>query len=116
MDLVLVKEGFSWPGFFLPPLWALSRKLWLAALLIFAASTALSLVAYLAGVGAAGRGVIAFSFALLAGFIANDLWRWTLKRQGFVMEGIVAGRNKESAALRFLDHNPELAALLAAQA
>lgn len=115
LDLALVKEGFCWPGFFLSSLWALGRKLWLAALFIFAASTIVSLFAYLAGADAAGRGAIAFGFAVAVGFSANDLRRWTLERQGFVMEGIVTGKDKESAERRFLDHNPELAAMLAAE-
>ena len=41
-DVVLVKEGFSWPAFFLSFLWALWHQLWLAAALILAAHIAIS--------------------------------------------------------------------------
>lgn len=116
LDLVLVKEGFCWPGFFLSSLWALGRGLWLAALAIYAASMLVSLLAYAAGLGAGARGMAAMGFATMVGFVANDLRRWTLERCGFVMDEIVTGKDIESAERRFLDHNPELAARLAEEA
>src|SRR3989337_3893601 len=29
-----VKRGFSWPGFFITPLWALSKRMWLGGALL----------------------------------------------------------------------------------
>ena len=40
-DLIVVKEGFSWPAFFLTGFWALCQRLWLAAALMFAAVAAI---------------------------------------------------------------------------
>jgi hypothetical protein len=41
--LVLIKEGFSWPAFFLSGLWALWHRMWFWAAIIIAANIALSL-------------------------------------------------------------------------
>ncbi|MBI4365233.1 MAG: DUF2628 domain-containing protein, partial [Deltaproteobacteria bacterium] len=48
-DLVLVKEGFSWPAFLLSFLWALWQRLWLAAAVIAAAHVVLSITVILLG-------------------------------------------------------------------
>jgi len=42
--LVFLKDRFSWLAFLLPPLWALSRGLWLPLIAMFAAVAALAIV------------------------------------------------------------------------
>ena len=39
-DLLVVKEGFSWPAFFLSFLWALWHRLWVPAAGVFLARAA----------------------------------------------------------------------------
>ena len=85
---VAVKDGFCWPAFFLPTLWAAVQGLWLAVtglLLIAALLTALAEVAeafapaFLGGV----------AVRLWIGRIGNSLHRRRLQRQGYILVGLV---------------------------
>lgn len=107
-DVVLVKEGFCWPAFLLAVPWALWHRLWVVALW---------LAAFMAVIGAAGAVLhlnpvadtaLSLGAALIVGFTANDLRRWTLARRGFSDEGVVVGDGEDSALRRFLAHTPLL--------
>ena len=112
-DFHLVKEGFSWPGFFLTAIWALWHRLWLIALALLAVSVVLNLGTAKLGLDPAVRGVLSLGFAVTVGFVANDLRRWALERRGYAYERTVSGDNRESAERRFLDDAPDLASDLA---
>ena len=115
-DFVLVKEGFSWPGFFLSALWALWHRLWWAALMLAAANLAVSLLSSMPDLNPFAQAAMSLGFAAAVGFIANDLRRWTLKRSGYVIEAVVSGQSLEDAERRFLDGSPELLITPAAKA
>lgn len=108
-DLVLVKEGFSWPAFFFSVLWALWHRLWLVAGIFFLVQLAMSLI--LAVWMPDPVAVIAMSVgtALILAYAANDLWRWALERLGFVETAVVAADDRDGAERRFLDGEPALA-------
>ncbi len=113
-DVVLVKEGFSWPAFVFGPLWALTRRLWLAA-----AVFALILVGSEMVMRAFVRDEIAMTILTLIlsatfGWVGNDLRRRKLERRGFAFRGVVAGGDIDAALARFLDSTPGLARDLAA--
>lgn len=102
-DLVLVKEGFSWPAFIFTFVWALATRMWWPAIALFA-------VVILAGAGveAAGlaedlQGLVTLSLAIAIGFLGNDIRRWHLDRIGFSEAGVVSGKNKEDAMQRLLE-------------
>ncbi|MBM3952071.1 MAG: DUF2628 domain-containing protein [Rhodospirillales bacterium] len=112
-DVVLVKEGFSWPAFVFGPLWALTRRLWL---------TAVAFAFVLVGLEAAMRafafdGIVSAALILILsvafGWLGNDLRRRKLERRGFVFRGVVAGNDIDAALARFLDSTPGLARDLA---
>ncbi len=111
-DLVLIKEGFCWPAFFLVPLWALWHRLWLVAVVLFAADLALGGAALLLRVDAVSQGAVTVGFAAVVGFVANDLRRRALKRRRFTLAAVVSAAGREAAERRFLDGEPELAAEL----
>ncbi len=112
-DLVLVKEGFSWPAFFLTGMWALWHRLWLAAVALFAVSIGLNLVSRGLGADPASHAVVSVAFAAIVGFVANDLRRQKLAASGFAAAGVAAGSNREEALGRYLESEPELAQDLA---
>lgn len=96
-----VREGFSWWGFFFPLPWLLIKGMWevlvlavLALIAIGAASEAL----YLPDLAII---VLCFGINLLIGFIGNDLYRWTLRRRGYVDVGPASGADRDEAELRF---------------
>ena len=108
-DLVLVKEGFSWPAFFFSVLWALWHRLWLVAGIFFLVQLAMSLILAVwtpDPVAAIGMSV---GTALILAYAANDLWRWALERLGFVETAVVAADSRDDAERRFLDGEPALA-------
>ena len=98
---VFVRDGFHFWAFLLAPLWMLYRRLWLVLLL------------YLVIVGVLGGALVALRapatlqatldilIALLVGFEAATLWRWTLERRGWQTLGFVVGDDEESAEQRF---------------
>ncbi len=111
-DLVLIKEGFCWPAFFFSFLWALWHRLWLAALIVFAASLGLGSVMVFISLDQASQVAASLGLSVIVGFIANDLRRWELERRGFVSCGIVSGKGRDAAERRFLEADPEISARL----
>ena len=113
-DLVLVKEGFSWPAFLFSVLWALWHRLWLEAVIVALAEAAAG--AALVGFGAdeASQAAVSLALALVLGYVANDLRRSKLGRRGFVEAAVVQGRGRDEAERRFLGGVPALAAELRA--
>jgi hypothetical protein len=107
-DLVLVKEGFCWPAFLLSTLWALWHRLWWVALGLAAMTAAIGAAGTALGLGPVADTALSLGAALIVGFVANDLRRWTLARRGFSDEGVVVGDGEDSALRRFLAHTPAL--------
>jgi len=108
-DLVLVKEGFSWPAFLLSFLWALWQRLWLAAAVIFAAHAALAVVVALTGADPVAEVALSLGLGVIVGYVANDLRRSKLADQGFAFAGVVVADDVDSALRRYLDGEPALA-------
>ena len=89
---VFVRDGFHFWAFVLAPLWLLLHRLWLA----FAGYLALNFVIggalALLRVPAAAQVLVSLLIALLVGFEAASLWRWTLSRRRLAMLGFVRRR------------------------
>jgi hypothetical protein len=100
-QIVFIKEGFTWLGFFFPPLWLLFNRLWLefAASLVLTSLLALGLMQW--GLAEQGSTIANLLLALLVGFEGNDLRRWRLARKGYVYLASVAGRNFDECEQRF---------------
>ena len=112
-DVVLVKEGFSWPAFFFSVPWALLRRLWLAALVFAAAIVAMEALTRFVGLDPATRMALTLGLSAGFGWLGNDLMRRKLEREGFIFRGVIAGENLDTALKRFLDSAPDLARELA---
>jgi len=113
-DIVLVKEGFSWPAFFLGSLWAFRHRLWLAAAVLLAALFAVGAGLNFSGADPLTQLVVAVAYGAVVGTVANDLRRWKLDRDGFAAAGVATGIDRESALGRYLDSDPALASELGA--
>ncbi len=109
-DVVLVKEGFSWPAFLLSFVWALWHRLWLAAALFGLAQAVLGLGIYLIYPDPVSQTVVSLGLAAVIGYLAADIRQHKLTRQGFAFAGVVAGPDVDQAYRRFLDSEPALAA------
>jgi Protein of unknown function (DUF2628) len=98
---LFVRDGFYVWAFLLAPFWLLLHRLWLAFII------------YVVGYGLVGFGLatlrtssntyimIGFLIALLVGFEASSIWRWTLARRSWTTLGFVIGEDAEMAERRF---------------
>ena len=109
-DIRLVKEGFSWPAFFLAFLWALWHRLWLEAAVIFALNASIGLAALVIPLDLLSHGALSLGLAAIVGTMGNDMKCRKLARQGFQLAGVASGENSDTALARFLDDEPALAA------
>jgi hypothetical protein len=98
---VFVRDGFYFWAFVLGPVWMLWRRLWLVTLLYFVLLIGLQLGLWALGASDTVKFLVHFLLALLIGFEAGTLWRWTLTRRGWRNLGVVVGDNLESAERRF---------------
>jgi hypothetical protein len=96
---VAVKDGFSWPAFFFSFLWALTQRLWVVALALFAAELALSVATEMLDLTT----TVALSFGAMVifGWLGNDLKRRGLARRGLAEQGVVLAYSGEEAVRRY---------------
>lgn len=100
---VFVPDGFSFWAFLLAPLWLVRYRLWLAFIGYVIVAIALQIALRLVGASTGVTITVAALFALLIGFEAATLRRFTLSRRGWKNVGIVVGDDVESAERRFFD-------------
>ena len=111
---VFVRDGFYFWAFLLGPLWMLRHRLWLV--LVGYIVVIIALHVGLRALGASNTVVTVASllFALLIGFEAATLRRFTLARRHWRNVGIVVGDDLELAERRFFDawigQHPEIGA------
>ena len=98
---VFVRDGFHFWAFVLAPLWLLVHRLWLALLGYVVLNFAFGAVLVLTGAPSTVKLLVSFLIALLFGFEAATLWRWTLTRRGWKTLGFVVGEDAEMAERRF---------------
>ena len=98
-----VRDGFHFWAAVFGPLWLVWHRLWLALIGWIVLIPAIDIG--MASLGA-GRGAILLAnilLALLTGFEAASLKRWTLSRRNWRQIDIVVADNEESAERRFFD-------------
>ena len=98
-----VRDGFSFWAFLLGPLWMLWHRLWLVLLGYVIVAAALQTGLALVGAGEVVKIAAAFLLALLIGFEASSLRRWTLARRRWRSLGVVVADDLEMAERRFFD-------------
>ena len=100
--LVFVKDGFHWMAALVPPLWLLSKGLWLE-LAIYVGTT--GLVVWLLTTAEASTASSAFLVfvQIVFGFEAGAVYSAALERRGWRVVGTVAGRDREDCERRFLE-------------
>ena len=98
---LFVRDGFHFWAFVLAPLWLLLHRLWLALLIYVVGYGALSFGFAFARVSSNTQLIVALLIALLMGFEASSIWRWTLNRRGWATLGFVVAEDAETAERRF---------------
>jgi hypothetical protein len=100
---VFVRDGFTFWAFLLGPLWMLRHRLWLVLVLYIVVAVALQVGLSLAGASGFVRAAVGVLLALLLGFEAATLRRWTLTRRRWRNVGVVVADDIETAERRFFD-------------
>ncbi len=98
-----VRDGFHFWAALLGPVWLVWHRLWLALIGWIAVTVAIDVG--IARLGASGTAIFLANLliALLMGFEASSIRRWTLSRRNWRQLDIVVARNKETAERRFFD-------------
>jgi hypothetical protein len=99
--LAFVKEGFSWPAFFVPYLWLIYHRMWIELILLIVLLVALQL-AIGGGQGQALMGWASLAISVLFAVEANNLRSLALERRGHAFAGVASGSTREDAELSFL--------------
>jgi Protein of unknown function (DUF2628) len=112
---VFVRDGFHFWAFALAPLWLLLRRLWLALAIYVIGYGLLGIGIALLGASASVQLLVNLLVALLIGFEASSIRRWTLTRRGWTTLGFVVGEDAEMAEQRFfarwVQHTPDTSAV-----
>ena len=98
---LFVRDGFHFWEFVLAPLWLLLHRLWLALLIYVVGYSVLGFGLAYARVPSNIQMIVALLIALLMGFEASSVWRWTLSRRGWATFGFVVAEDSETAERRF---------------
>jgi Protein of unknown function (DUF2628) len=99
--LAFVKEGFSWPAFFVPILWLLYYRMWVEFVLLAVIYVGLQLVFGTEPQGQTLFGWASLAIAVLFAFEANDLRAASLERRGYRLAGVASGRDRTEAERSF---------------
>jgi Protein of unknown function (DUF2628) len=100
---VFVRDGFHFWAALFGPLWLITHRLWLALIGWIIAVIALELALRRLGVGSAAIVFADIIVALLMGFEAASLQRWTLSRNQWSQLDVVIADDEEAAERRFFD-------------
>jgi hypothetical protein len=98
-----VRDGFHVWAALLGPVWLIWRRLWLALIGWIIAILAIDVAMTRLGTGGAAIFLANLLIALLMGFEATSLQRWTLSRGNWRQLDIVVGDDEEQAERRFFD-------------
>lgn len=102
-DVVFIREGFTWWGFWFGPFWLLFNGLWLEFLISVLLAAGVGGALTQAGLTDQAGGIAYFLLMLLVGFEGNGLRQWRLERKGYAYLASVAGNSLEECERRFFD-------------
>jgi hypothetical protein len=100
---VFVRDGFHFWAMVLGPFWLAWHRLWLVLLAYLGVSVALGIALTLFGAGANARTLVFLLLALLMGFEAASLRRWSYSRGKWRQIDFVVADDEETAERRFFD-------------
>jgi len=103
VDLVFVKEGFSFSAAALAPIWLLVHRMWLPFLGYVAILAVLEAIAWALGIPAGLSSLVAIGLHAAIGLEADTLRRWGLESKGWTEIGAVTGRSQLDCERRFLE-------------
>jgi hypothetical protein len=101
--LAFVKEGFSWPAFFIPLLWLLYHRMWIEFVVLLLIYIGVQFVVGTESQAQALSAWIGLAISVLFAFEANDLREASLRRRGYRFAGTASGRSRTDAERSFFN-------------
>ncbi|KUM25419.1 hypothetical protein AU467_26700 [Mesorhizobium loti] len=98
-DATLVRDGFTWLGFLVPPLWLAWRRLWIEAVVTFAVMAILSVLGERLGLEWAGS-ALSLLVSLYVGFEGQAMRIAAMRRRGWHEWGVVEAGSLGDAEIR----------------
>src|SRR5689334_17784898 len=98
---VLVRDGFAFLGFLVPPLWLLWHRLWIEAAFAFAVGVGLTALGETAGLGFTGA-ALSLLVSIFVGLEGPALRINALRRRGWREWGVVEASDAGEAEIRYL--------------
>ena len=95
-----VRDGFTWLGFLVPPLWLAWHRLWVEAGLTFVVMGLLSMLGERLGLGLAGS-LLSLLVSFYVGLEGQGLRIASLRRRGWHEWGVVAAGGLDDADTRY---------------
>lgn len=96
-----VRDGFHFWAFLLAPVWLLVNRLWLALVAYIVLYVLLEVGLVFVRAPSNVQFLVSVLIALLMGFEASSIQRWTWSRCGWKQLGFVVGEDAEMAEQRF---------------
>jgi len=104
---IFIKDGFSWPAFFVPSLWILWHRLWLTLVWYVVFVLAVAWIGRLVSQDVAS--IVALLGTVLLALEANNIRRIALEKRDWEEIGASFGKNISEAEARFFAIGPEQA-------
>jgi len=98
-----VRDGFHFWAALFGPLWLAWHRLWLALIGWIVVIAVVDIAMFRLGIGSTALFLVGVLLALLMGFEAASLERWTLSRRNWRQLDMVVAKNREEAERRFFD-------------
>jgi hypothetical protein len=99
--VVFVKDGFSWPAFFIPFVWMIWHRLWLALVAYIVVAVGLAGIGYLSGFPDGLATMLGLLINLFFGLEGNNFRRRSLARRGYNEVADIVASDREEAAWRY---------------
>ncbi|MEI9407550.1 DUF2628 domain-containing protein [Mesorhizobium salmacidum] len=99
--MTLVRDGFTWLGLLVPPLWLAWHRLWVEAALAFVVMGVLSMLGQKLGLGVAGS-LLSLLVSLYVGLEGQGLRIAALRRRGWHEWGVVEAGWLADADMRYV--------------
>ena len=105
MDVVAIKEGFSWGAFFFLPFWVLWHRLWWLFIGILGIFFLIKQIDFISFSFYYSEILIIIFIGFILGLFGNDIRRRDLERRGYAFLDVILDVNSDSALEKFYQSN-----------
>jgi len=100
---LFLREGFNWMAFLFTFLWAFYHRLWVFGLVILGANALAIFAARYGLLTEFSLPVVQFALQFIVAFHANDAYRKSLTKRGYLFQDITSGDSLLRAEQRYFD-------------